>query len=73
MSSKKTPLEINSLRENIAARITVQRITVVISRRRKIFAFEGVGTATSDIRSKLTGGGFVANSQLPHFRRPTDK
>ncbi len=68
MSSRKTPLEINSLRENIAARITVQRITVVINRRRKIFAFEGVGTAASDIRSKLTGVGTVANSQLPRIK-----
>src|ERR1035438_9204483 len=51
----------------MAVRITVQRITVVINRRRKIFAFEGVGAAAtaSDIRGKITGAGAVANSQLP--------
>jgi hypothetical protein len=51
----------------MAARITVQRITVVINRRRKIFAFEGVwaSTTASDIRGKITGAAGIANSQLP--------
>jgi hypothetical protein len=35
--------------------MTVQRITVVISRRKKIFALEGVGAAAAalDIRQKI--------------------
>jgi hypothetical protein len=47
-------------------RITVQRITEVINRRRKARAFEGVGTAAavSDICGKITGAEAVANSQL---------
>jgi len=51
----------------MAVRITVQRITVVINRRRKIFAFEGVGAAAtaSDIRGKISGASGLANSQLP--------
>jgi hypothetical protein len=58
----------------MAARITVQRITEVISRRRKTFAFEGVGAgaAASDIAEKLAGAAAVANSQLLQgsLRRP---
>jgi hypothetical protein len=42
-------------------------MTVVINRRRKIFAFEGVGVAAtaSDIRAKLAVATVLANSQLP--------
>lgn len=49
---------------------TVQRITVVINRRKNIFAFEGVWVAatTSDIRAKIAGVAAVANSQLLHGR-----
>ena len=59
--------EISALPENSAARITVQRITEVINRRRKTFAFEGEGTAgaVADIRCKIAGAAPVANSQLP--------
>jgi hypothetical protein len=63
----KTPPETIALLESRATRITVQRITVVISRRKKTFAFEGVwaGAAASGISRKLTGPAAVANSQLP--------
>ena len=52
MMRRNTPSEISELPENIAAMITVQRITVVINRRRKTCALEGVwaGAAASDIR-----------------------
>jgi hypothetical protein len=50
----------------MAARTTVQRITVVISRRKKTFAFVGVwaGAAASDIARKIAGAAAIANSQL---------
>src|SRR5208283_1660930 len=52
MMRMKTPLEISSLLENKAMRITVQRITVVINRRINTCAFEGVwaASAASDMR-----------------------
>jgi hypothetical protein len=61
-----TPSETSELLENKAAMITVQRITVVISRRRKTCAREGDGTGAvvSDIRAKIAGMAPVANSQL---------
>ena len=51
--------------ENKAARITVQRITVVINRRRNTCAFEGVGAvpAASDMRRKIAGRTVIANSE----------
>jgi hypothetical protein len=66
MMRRNTPSETSELPENKAARITVQRITEVISRRRKIAAFEGVwaGAAASDIRAKIAGAEPIANSQL---------
>jgi hypothetical protein len=49
----------------MAVRITIHRITVVIKRRRKIFAFEGAGTAAaSDIRAKLAGAAALANLSI---------
>ena len=53
----------SALLENKAAMTTVQRITEVISRRRKTFAFEGVlaRTTVSDIPAKLTSVGAIAN------------
>jgi len=46
--------------------MTVQRITVVINRRKNTLAFDGVGAeaAKLDIGRKVSGGGTVANSQL---------
>jgi hypothetical protein len=63
---RNTPSETSELLENKDAMITVQRITEVINRRRKIFAFEGVwaGAATSDIHGKIAEVCPVANSQL---------
>jgi hypothetical protein len=63
---RNTPSETSELLENKAVRITVQRITEVINRRRKTRAFEGGGTAAavSDICGKITGVEAVANSQL---------
>ena len=60
MMRMKTPPEISRLLENKASRITAQRITVVINRRRNTRAFEGVWatTAVSDMRpenSKRSG------------------
>jgi hypothetical protein len=62
----KTPLATNWCLENRAVMTTVQRITVVINRRKKTFAFEGVwvAAATSDIRAKIAGTVAVANSHL---------
>jgi hypothetical protein len=59
MIKMKTPSEISRLRENNAVRITVQRITVVINRRRNTCAFEGVWatTAVSDMRPENNKGG----------------
>src|SRR6266850_8512632 len=50
----------------MAVRITVQSTTVEVNRRRKIFPFEGAWTAAaaSDIRAKIAGAGWLANSQL---------
>jgi len=45
--SRKRPLEIRALLDNSPARITVQRITVVINRRRNTCVFEGVWAATA--------------------------
>ena len=61
-----TPVEINALPENKAVIITVQRITEVINRRRKTRPFEGdeAAAAVSDIRAKIAGAGWIANSQL---------
>ena len=52
----KTLSETRSLLKNRAAMMTVQRITVVISRRKKICALEGawLGTAPLDIRGRVT-------------------
>jgi hypothetical protein len=63
---RNTPSETSELLENKAAMITVQRITEVINRRRKIAAFEGVwaGAAASDISRKLAGVAALANSQF---------
>ena len=47
MRRMQTPSEISTLPENNATRITVQRITVEISRRKKTCAFEGVGAAAA--------------------------
>ena len=54
MISRKSPLEINALLENNPARITVQRITVVINRRKNTCALEGVwaAAAASDMRAQ---------------------
>src|SRR5579859_1126160 len=54
MISRKSPLEIIALLENNPARITVQRITVVINRRRNTCALEGVwaAAAASDMRAE---------------------
>ena len=51
----------------MAERITVQSTTVEVKRRRKILPFEGAWTAAtaSDIRAKLAGARWLANSQLP--------
>src|ERR1035437_2194575 len=58
MMRMKTPSEISRLLENKAARITVQRITVVINRRRNTRAFEGVWATTgvSDMRPENSKG-----------------
>jgi hypothetical protein len=70
MMRMKTPSEISRLLENKAARITVQRITVVISRRRNTRAFEGVWatTAVSDISKRLSGEAVVANPDFCRVR-----
>jgi hypothetical protein len=67
MMRRNTPSETSELVENKAAMITVQRITEVINRRRRIFAFEGVwaGATASDILVKIAGAAAIANSQLP--------
>lgn len=51
----KTPSEMTGLLKNKAAIMTVQRITVVISRRKKVLALEGVwlGVAPLDIRGSV--------------------
>jgi hypothetical protein len=69
MMRRNTLLETRWFPENKAARITVQRITEVINRRRKTRAFEGDGTAAaaSDILRKVTGAERIANSQLTIF------
>jgi len=66
MIRMKTPSAISRWLENKAVMITVQRITVVINRRRNTCAFEGiwVTTAVSDISQKLTGQPAVANPDL---------
>lgn len=67
----KTPSETIALPENSATMMTVQRITVVISRRKKILAFEGVEAAgaASDIRKKIADqvarGQFECGSNRP--------
>ena len=72
MMRRNTPLETRRFSENKAARITVQRITVVINRRRNTCAFEGVGAvpAASDMRRKIAGRAAIANthfSRVPRF------
>src|SRR5579859_7639800 len=64
MTKTKTPLETSGLPKNKAVMMTVQRITVVTSRRKKIFALEGVGAATaaSGIHNKITEA--LAGGQL---------
>lgn len=56
----------------MAVRMTPQRITVLTSRRAKIFALEGGGgwTGVSDIGGSLADAGEVANLQLPCGRVP---
>lgn len=64
--SKKRQLAINALLKNRPSRITVQRITVVINRRRNTCALEGVWAAAvaSDMRAEGNKGGDICQSAI---------